>query len=121
MENNFNMFKKEWNEIENFLLEIHLNKRQDKYTFNTGEFGMLLFSKAINLKLENMNILPVNISFTDINKQEELVKGSQFVTYKLPSGIEIKIQHDPILDKNEDVNLESGFPNKSSILYYEES
>ena len=121
MENNFNIFKKEWNEIENFLLKIHLNKKQDKYTFTTGQFGMLLFARAINLKLENMNILPVNMSFKNINKQEELIKGSQFVIYKFPNGMDIKVQHDPILDKNEDINSESGFPNKSSILYYEES
>ena len=121
MKNSFNIFKKEWNEIENFLLEIHLNKRQDKYTFTTGEFGMFLFARAINLKLENASMMPVNMSFKDTNEQEELIKGSQFVIYKFPNGMEIKIQHDPILDKKEDINSESGFPNKSSILYYEES
>lgn len=121
MENSFNTFKKDWNEIENFLLEIHLNKRQDKYIFSTGEFGMLLFAKAINLKLENMSILPVNISFKDINEQEELIKGSQFVIYEFPNGMEIKVQHDPVLDEIVDINPESGFPNKSSVLYYEES
>ena len=120
MENSFNIFKKEWNKIENFLLEIHLNKRQGKYTFTTGEYGMLLFNRAVHLELENKNILPVNMSFKDTNKQEELIKGSQFVIYRFPNGVEIKVQHDPILDKIEDINSESGFPNKSSILYYED-
>ena len=50
MENSYNMLNKEWDEIEKFLLEIFFKERKNKYVFNTGEFGMLLFAKAINLK-----------------------------------------------------------------------
>ena len=113
-----NIWNKNWVDIENFLLEIFFKERKNKYVFNTGEFGMLLFAKAINLKLEEKGFV---ISNQKYNLDKETVKGSQFVIYKLPNGIEIKIQHDPNLDKKEDINSESGFPNKSSTLYYEES
>ena len=118
MENSYNMLNKEWDEIENFLLEIFFKERKNKYVFNTGEFGMLLFAKAINLKLEEKGFV---ISNQKYNLDKETVKGSQFVVYKLPNGVEIKIQHDPNLDKKEDINEITGFPNKSSTLYYEES
>ena len=112
-----NIWNKNWTDIENFLLEVHLKYRKTNYTFNTGEFGMLLFNKAIMEKLKDYSI--VNQKFVALNT--ELDKGSQFVIYKMPNGIEIKIQHDPNLDKKEDINEITGFPNKSSILYYEES
>ena len=112
-----NIQNKNWTDIENFLLEVHFKYRKINYTFNTGEFGMLLFNKAIMEKLKDYSI--VNQKFVALNT--ELDKGSQFVIYKMPNGIEIKIQHDPNLDKKEDINEITGFPNKSSILYYEES
>ena len=112
-----NIQNKNWTDIENFLLEVHFKYRKTNYTFNTGEFGMLLFNKAIMEKLKDYSI--VNQKFVALNT--ELDKGSQFVIYKMPNGIEIKIQHDPNLDKKEDINEITGFPNKSSILYYEES
>ena len=116
-----NIWNKNWKDIENFLLEIHLKYRNTKYTFNTGEFGMLLFNRAIMEKLKDYSI--VNQKFVVLNTElnTELDKGSQFVIYKIPNGIEIKIQHDPNLDKKEDINEITGFPNKSSTLYYEES
>ena len=115
-----NIWNKDWIDIENFLLEIHLKYKKTNYAFNTGEFGMLLFSKSITNKIkESFNV--VNQKFTVYNPNEKLTKGSQFVVYKLGNGIEIKIQHDPILDKIEDINEFTGFPNKSSTLYYEES
>ena len=112
-----NIENKNWTDIENFLLEVHFKYRKINYTFNTGEFGMLLFNKAIMEKLKDYSI--VNQKFVALNT--ELDKGSQFVIYKMPNGIEIKIQHDPNLDKKEDINEITGFPNKSSTLYYEES
>ena len=112
-----NIQNKNWTDIENFLLEVHFKYRKINYTFNTGEFGMLLFNKAIMEKFKDYSI--VNQKFVALNT--ELDKGSQFVIYKMPNGIEIKIQHDPNLDKKEDINEITGFPNKSSILYYEES
>ena len=118
MENSYNMLNKEWDEIEKFLLEIFFKERKNKYVFNTGEFGMLLFTKALKLKLEEKGFV---ISSQKYNLDKETVKGSQFVIYKLHNGVEIKIQHDPTLDKKEDINEITGFPNKSSTLYYEES
>ena len=112
-----NIWNKNWTDIENFLLEVHFKYKKTNYTFNTGEFGMLLFNKAIMEKFKDYSI--VNQKFVALNT--ELDKGSQFVIYKLSNGIEIKIQHDPNLDKKEDINEITGFPNKSSILYYEES
>ena len=112
-----NIQNKNWTDIENFLLEVHFKYRKINYTFNTGEFGMLLFNKAIMEKFKDYSI--VNQKFVALNT--ELDKGSQFVIYKMPNGIEIKIQHDPNLDKKEDINEITGFPNKSSTLYYEES
>ena len=112
-----NIWNKTYKDIEKFLLEIHLKDRKTNYTFSTGEFGMLLFSKAIQEKLNGK--YHVVLKYKDIEK--ELVKGSQFVTYTIPNGIELTIQHDPILDKVEDINEITGFPNKSSTLYYEES
>ena len=113
-----NIWNKTYDDIEKFLLEIHLKDRKTNYTFNTGEFGMVLFSKAIQEKLDGKYHI-VALKYEDIKK--ELVKGTQFVTYTLPNGIELTIQHDPMLDKKEDINEITGFPNKSSTLYYEES
>ena len=112
-----NIWNKTYEDIENFLLEIHLKYREENYTFTTGEFGMLLFNKAIMEKLKDYSI--INQKFVPLNT--ELDKSSQFVVYRVPNGIKLKIQHDPILDKKEDVNEITGFPNKSSTLYYEES
>ena len=115
-----NIWNKDWKDIEQFLLEIHLKDKKTNYIFNTGEFGMLLFNRAIMNKIEeSFNI--VNQKFVEYNPNKELAKGSQFTIYKLGNGIEIKIQHDPNLDKKEDINEITGFPNKSSTLYYEES
>ena len=114
-----NIWDKKLKDIEDFLLEIHLKHRKTKYTFNTGEFGMSMFNRLILEQLENYNV--VNQKFTSFDTNKKLEKGSQFVIYKLPNGIEIKIQHDPNLDKKEDINEITGFPNKSSTLYYEES
>ena len=112
-----NIWNKDWTDIENFLLEVHFKYRKTKYTFNTGEFGMLLFNKAILEKLKDYSVVNQRFKPFDIKPEE----GSQFVIYKLPNGVEIKIQHDPILDKREDINEITGYPNKSSTLYYEES
>ena len=114
-----NIWNKKLKDIEDFLLEIHLKHRKTKYTFNTGEFGMILFNKAIMEKLKDYSVINQKFTSFDANKKPE--KGSQFVTYSLPSGVGIKIQHDPTLDKIEDINEITGFPNKSSTLYYEES
>ena len=114
-----NIWNKKLKDIEDFLLEIHLKHRKTKYTFNTGEFGMLLFNKAIMEKFEDYSV--INQKFTSFDANKKLEKGLQFVIYKLHNGIEIKIQHDPNLDKKEDINEITGFPNKSSTLYYEES
>ena len=114
-----NIWNKKLKDIEDFLLEIHLKDRKTNYTFNTGEFGMLLFNKAIVEKLKDYSV--INQKFTPFNTDKKPEKGSQFVIYSLPNGIEIKIQHDPNLDKKEDINEVTGFPNKSSTLYYEES
>lgn len=112
-----NMWNKNLVDIENFLLELHLKYKNTKYTFNTGEFGMLLFNKFVLEKLKNYTV--VNQKITPFDTKPE--KGSQFVIYKLPNGVEVRIQHDPILDKIEDINEYTRFPNKSSTLYYEES
>ena len=114
-----NIWNKKLKDIEDFLLEIHLKDRKTNYTFNTGEFGMLLFNKAIVEKLKDYSV--INQKFTPFNTDKKPEKGSQFVIYSLPNGIEIKIQHDPNLDKKEDINEITGFPNKSLTLYYEKS
>lgn len=114
-----NIWNKKLKDIEDFLLEIHLKDRKTNYTFNTGEFGMLLFNKAIVEKLKDYSV--INQKFTPFNTDKKPEKGFQFVIYSLPNGIEIKIQHDPNLDKKEDINEVTGFPNKSSTLYYEKS
>ena len=114
-----NIYDKKLKDIEDFLLEVHFKYRKTNYTFNTGEFGMLLFNKLILKQLENYSV--VNQKFTSFDADKKPEEGSQFVIYKLHNGIEIKIQHDPNLDKKEDINEITGFPNKSSTLYYEES
>lgn len=112
-----NIWDKDWKNIEDFLLEIHFKYRKTNYTFNTGEFGMFLFNKLILEQLKNYGVVNQRFKSFDIKPEE----GSQFVIYSLPNGVEIKIQHDPNLDKREDINEFTGFPNKSSTLYYEEN
>ena len=114
-----NIWNKTYKDIEKFLLEIHLKDRKTNYTFSTGEFGMLLFNKCILEQLKDYHI--VNQKFTPFNTDKKPETGSQFITYTLPNGNELTIQHDPILDKKEDINEVTGFPNKSSTLHYEES
>ena len=114
-----NIWDKKLKDIEDFLLEVHFKYRKTNYTFNTGEFGMLLFNRAIMEKLKDYSV--INQNFISFDDNKKLEKDSQFVIYRLPNGIEIKIQHDPTLDKIEDINEITGYPNKSSTLYYEES
>lgn len=40
--------------LKKFLLEIHLKDRKTNYTFNTGEFGMVLFNKSYYGKIKRL-------------------------------------------------------------------
>lgn len=114
-----NIWNKDWTDIENFLLEVHFKYKRTNYTFNTGEFGMLLFNRAIMEKLKDYSV--INQKFTSFDANKKLEKDSHFVIFSFPNGVGIKIQLNPNLNKKEDINEITGFPNKSSILYYEES
>ena len=112
---NIDLSKEKFKVIQNFIQNIYFDTRKTSLRFTTGEYGMALFDRIMYEELNSRNF-EVKIT-TNINPLEDI--NEQHTVYKLANGVEIKIIHNPELDKKEDINEETGFPKKSSRLYYE--
>ena len=104
--------------VQNFIQNIYFDTKKTKITFNTGEYGMVLFNILVNNELDKKGFIR-NITTNIVPVKEEIKVKEQYIIYKLHNGVEIRILHKPELDKKENINEETGFPKKSSRLYYE--
>lgn len=104
--------------VQNFIQNICFDAKKTKILFTTGEYGMLLFQRIIDKEFTNRGFIKT-MTTNIVPRQENQTINEQYVIYKLHNGVEIKILHNPELDKKEDINKETGFPKKASKLYYE--
>ena len=100
-------------DIENFFLEA-LSEDINTITCKTGEIGLLLFHRVVEDGMSKIGVkkeLKIN---TNVGVEE-----GQYVKYLLANGKNILLLHDPELDLREgqEIDDETGFPVKASIIY----
>ena len=100
-------------DIENFFLEA-LSEDINTITCKTGEIGLLLFHRLVEDWMSKIGVkkeLKIN---TNVG-----VERGQYVEYILANGKNILLLHDPELDLREgqEIDDETGFPVKASIIY----
>ena len=103
-------------DIENFFLEA-LSEDINTITCKTGEIGLLLFHRLVEDWMSKIGVkkeLEIN---TNVGVEE-----GQYVEYLLANGKNILLLHDPELDLREgqEIDNETGFPVKASIVYLKE-
>lgn len=112
--------------IEEFLLDIFYSRVKPgtnrKIKVFTGEYGMLLFNRAMQDILEkrgwviaNQNFNPVQQAKSEYHTNAYSV-GYQFVQYKMQNGAELELVHNPLND-DRSINFEidpiTGYPTES--------
>ena len=100
-------------DIENFFLEA-LSEDINTITCKTGEIGLLLFHRLVEDWMSEIGVkkeLKIN---TNVG-----VEQGQYIEYLLANGKNILLLHAPELDLREgqEIDDETGFPIKASILY----
>ena len=100
-------------DIENFFLEA-LSEDINTITCKTGEIGLLLFHRLVEDWMSKIGVkkeLKIN---TNVG-----VDQGQYIEYLLANGKNILLLHAPELDLREgqEIDDETGFPIKASILY----
>ena len=113
---NLNLKEATVRDIENFFLEA-LSEDINTITCKTGEIGLLLFHRLVEDWMSKTGIkkeLKIN---TNVG-----VERGQYVEYILANGKNILLLHDPELDLREgqEIDDETGFPVKASIVYLKE-
>ena len=103
-------------DIENFFLEA-LSEDINTITCKTGEIGLLLFHRLVEDWMSKRGVkreLKIN---TNVGVGE-----GQYTKYSLANGKDILLLHDPELDLREgqEIDDETGFPVKASIVYLKE-
>lgn len=112
--------------IEEFLLDIFYSRVKPgsgrKIKVFTGEYGMVLFNRAMQDIMDkrgwviaNQNFNPVQQAKSEYHSNAYSV-GYQFVQYKMHNGAELELVHNPLYD-DRSINLEidpiTGFPVES--------
>ena len=100
-------------DIENFFLEA-LSEDINTITCKTGEIGLLLFHRLVEDWMSKTGIKKEFKINTNVG-----VEQGQYVEYLLANGKNILLLHDPELDLREgqEIDDETGFPVKASIIY----
>lgn len=116
--------------VEEFLMDIFYSRikpgKQRRIKAFTGEYGMLIFSRAMNDLLQQrgwtivgQNFNPVNKAASDVH-QNAYSYGYQFILYRMHNGAELELIHNPIQDDRE-INIEidelTGYPVESQAFY----
>jgi hypothetical protein len=112
--------------IEEFLLDIFYSRVKPgsgrKIKVFTGEYGMVLFNRAMQDIMDkrgwiiaNQNFSPVQNAKSEYHSNAYSV-GYQFVQYKMHNGAELELVHNPLYD-DRSINFEidpiTGFPTES--------
>jgi len=110
--------------IEEYLMDIFYSRVKPgsgrKVKAFTGEYGMLIFHRAIQDWMNKSGFIKNVEVFTDKVGSElnanSLVAGYQFVKYRMANGAELELVHNPLYD-DRDINFEidpvTGFPVES--------
>lgn len=112
--------------IEEFLMDIFYSRTSPgsgrKIKCFTGEYGMLLFHRAMNDLLDKRGWMVANQSFTPVQgasssyHSNALSYGYQFVSYKMQNGAELELVHNPLYDDrsiNFEIDPVTGYPVES--------
>lgn len=112
--------------IEEFLLDIFYSRVKPgsgrKIKVFTGEFGMLLFSRAMQDLLAKRGWIIANQNFNPVEKASSAYHsnaysvGYQFVKYKMHNGAELELVHNPLYDDrsiNFEIDPVTGYPVES--------
>ena len=100
-------------DIENFFLEA-LSEDINTITCKTGEIGLLLFHRLVEDWMSKTGIKKEFKISTNVGVEE-----GQYIEYLLANDKNILLLHAPELDLREgqEIDDETGFPVKASIIY----
>ena len=100
-------------DIENFFLEA-LSEDINTITCKTGEIGLLLFHRLVEDWMSKTGIKKEFKISTNVGVEE-----GQYIEYLLANDKNILLLHAPELDLKEgqEIDDETGFPVKASIIY----
>lgn len=103
-------------DLENFFLGA-LSKDTNTITCKTGEIGLLLFHRLVEDWMSKTGIKKEFKISTNVGVEE-----GQYTRYSLANGKNLLLLHAPELDLREgqEIDDETGFPVKASILYLKE-
>jgi hypothetical protein len=112
--------------IEEFLMDIFYSRVKPgagrKIKVFTGEYGMLLFNRAMQDLMEKRGWTIANNNFNPIQNATSAYHtnaysvGYQFVQYKMHNGAELELVHNPIYDDrsiNFQIDPITGYPTES--------
>ena len=110
---NLNLKEATIRDIENFFLEA-LSEDINTITCKTGEIGLLLFHRLVEDWMSKIGVKKEFKISTNVGVEE-----GQYTKYSLANGKNILLLHDPELDLREgqEIDDETGFPVKASIVY----
>lgn len=112
--------------IEEYLMDIFYSRvkpgKARKIKAFTGEYGMLIFARAMQDLMEkrgwtiaNSNFSPIKPTSSDVNDNAYSV-GYQFVKYIMHNGAELELIHNPLYDDrqiNFEIDSVTGYPVES--------
>ena len=111
--------------IEEYLMDIFYSRvkpgGQRKIKAFTGEYGMIIFHRAIQDWMEKKGFIQVVDQLfidktTSPYNDQALAAGYQFVKYRMANGAELELIHNPLYDDRE-INFEidpvTGYPTES--------
>ena len=112
--------------IEEFLLDIFYSRVKPgagrKIKVFTGEYGMVLFNRAMQDIMDKRGWVIANENFNPVQKASSSIHtnaysiGYQFVQYKMHNGAELELVHNPLYDDrsiNFEIDPVTGFPTES--------
>ncbi len=111
--------------IEEYLMDIFYSRvkpgQQRKIKAYTGEYGMILFHRAIQEWAQRSGFITIvqdiSISKTDSPYHTNALQGGyQFTKYKMANGSELELIHNPLYDDrqiNFDIDPVTGYPTES--------
>lgn len=110
--------------LEEFLMDIFYNRvtpgaARELKVF-TGEYGMLLFHRAVTNKYKDTGFVVVDSNFIEQGSSEyhknSLTFGYQFTKYRMANGATVEVIHNPLYDDREihfDIDPVTGYPTES--------
>lgn len=110
--------------LEEFLMDIFYSRVKPgsgrKMKVFTGEYGMILFHRAVTDAFQKNGFITVDSNFIQSDSSpyhsNGLSFGAQFTRYKMANGAEIELVHNPLFDDREihyDIDPVTGYPYES--------